>query len=230
MRIHHLWLVIEKILPGSWRYLLLHCCIWKSKEEAHNAMKQCRFQIILKSKYNKVVQSLACSVEPTSFCPMCRSTAFFFSFFIEDSRALTALILPSIPACYPDVTLDSPHGGDLIKTCQNIWEVGLPGMQLAKRCQSTKEQESSQKLLWRHLTNLTAFSITHQWASKAFDLADVQWEKVNVAQPAMTLSVFKWDQSPQTTPVWAGTQQYLTISGVLVWDRMDILTFNAGYK
>lgn len=46
----------------------------------------------------------------------------------------------------------------------------------------------------------------------------------------MTLSVFKWDQSLQTTPVWAGTQQYLTISGVLVWDRMDILTFNAGYK
>lgn len=59
---------------------VLHCCIWKSKEEAPNAMKQCRFQIILKSKYNKVVQSLAFSVEPTLFCPMCRSTTFFFLF------------------------------------------------------------------------------------------------------------------------------------------------------
>ena len=150
--------------------------------------------------------------------------------FIEYSRALTALILPSIPACYPNVTLDSPHGKDPIKTCKNIWEVQLPGMQLATVTSETKEQESSQELLWRHSTNLTAFSITHQWASKAFGLADVQWEKVNVAQPVMTLSVFKWDHSLQTNPVWARTQQYLTISGVLVWDRMDILTFNAGYK
>lgn len=61
----------------------------------------------------------------------CAGPRLFPPQFNEYSRALTALILPSIPACYPDVALDSPHCREPIKTCKNIWEVWLPGMQLA---------------------------------------------------------------------------------------------------
>lgn len=70
----------------------------------------------------------ACLVELTLFFPVFRLSA--FPQFIEYSRALTAPILPSIPTCYPDVAPDSPHCRDPIKTCKNIWEVRLPGMQL----------------------------------------------------------------------------------------------------
>lgn len=96
MTIHHLLLgteknttrVLEIFMHGPDRPIIiqlfpilmpkdtdvLHRCIWKSKE-VQNAMKQGCFQIILKVS----TTLLACSVEQTLFCPMCRPPAFCFS-------------------------------------------------------------------------------------------------------------------------------------------------------
>lgn len=128
------WLHFSHLTPKDMD--VLHCCVWKRKEKVQNPIKQC-FPIIL----NVSTTPLACSVMQTLFYGVrCRTP--FFSKFMEYSRALTALILPSIPVCYSDVTLDSPHGRDLIKTCKNIWEVQLPGMQLAKAASQQRNKRN----------------------------------------------------------------------------------------
>lgn len=148
-------------------FLILHlktwvCCIvvfGKVKRKRRMQWNSVVLKSFQKVSTTKLYKAWPAQLSRHYFVP-CADPLLFFSFFIEYSRALTALILPSIPACYPDVTLDSPHDRDLIKTCQNIWEVRLPGMQLANVASQQRNQRAVRSFYedirqtWQHSQSL----------------------------------------------------------------------------
>lgn len=166
----------------------------------------------------------ACSVELTVFFPAFGPSAFFQ--FIEYSRALTALILPSIPLVILTSLLTAHTAETPSKHVRTYGKHGFLdwNWQSLPANKGTREQSGAFMKVTPATPRRSQSLINGPLKHSGSLMCSVK--NINVALPVMTLSVSKWDQPPGTTPVWARTQQYLTISGALVWDRMDNFNFH----
>lgn len=137
--------------------------------------------------------SLFCA--PLVFCPVCERLS---SFIRADTSELWQPSFCSQSQLVIRIWLLTAHTANMLECMGNIacWNV------TGNSCQPTKEQESSHKASQELQTNHTAFSITHQWPSLAFDEGScaVRESKCSIASNAHPC--LGWNLAISGSSIW----------------------------